>query len=170
MSNIWKYIKLPLVIIATFFVQVFVSNSLEIFGVTPNVILVTVVIVAMWNEMWPAVICACILGIGADFIFHFDIGLSFISYLIIAVAISYISKKYRKDSKAAIVYITIMATSAFAFFEYIYYGISNGALFNVFAVFKQTIIEILLNIALAYILYKVFEKSMKKRELDSFYM
>lgn len=170
MSKIFKYIKPPVIILTAILMQIAAANNFEIFGVTPNVILVTVVIISMWSNMYASVGYALILGIGADFLFHFDIGQSFISYLVIAIVISYISKKYRKDSKAAIVYITIMSTFAFATFEYVYYAVSNAALINIFAAFKQTIIEILLNIALAYILYKVFEKSMKKSELDNIYM
>lgn len=170
MSKVFKYVKLPLIVVLALVMQIIVANNLEIFGVTPNIVLVTIVIVSMWNDLTTSVIISCLIGIGADFIFHFNIGQSFISYLVIAVCISFISKKYRKDSKAAIVYITIMATLVLATFQYIYYTVDTGILVNVLSVLKQTVVELLLNIGVSYILYKVFEKSMKKRELDNIYM
>ena len=63
-----------------------------------------------------------------------------------------------------------MATLVLATFQYIYYTVDTGILVNILSVLKQTVVELLLNIGVSYILYKVFEKSMKKRELDNIYM
>jgi len=161
--------KVPLTIFFTFLLQIIIANNFEIFGITPNIILVTVVIISMWNRIGINVAVACIIGILADLIFHFDFGKSLISYLVVALCISSISKKYRKESKAAIVYITIMATCIFAGFEFVYYIIDNSLIVNIFSMIKQIVVEILLNIAIAYILYKVFENNMKDEEFDNFY-
>lgn len=167
--SIMSIFKIPLTIVLTFFIQIIISNNFEIFGVTPNIILVTIVIISMWNRIEMNIAVACIMGLLTDLIFHFDFGKSLIAYLVIALCISMISKKYRKDSKVAIIYITIMATCIFAGFQFIYYVIDNSLIINIFAILKQVIIEILLNIALAYILYKVFENNMKDAEFDNFY-
>lgn len=169
MEKILNIIKIPVIIILTFVIQIFISNNLEIFGVTPNLILVTVVIVSMWNKIIVNVIVASIMGIFADLIFHFDLGQSLVTYLVIALCISYISKKYRKESKAAIVYITIMATVIFTAFQFVYYIIDSSLIVNIFSIIKQIIIEVLLNIAIAYVVYKIFEKSMKDDILDNVY-
>lgn len=169
MEKVLNIIKIPVIIILTFVIQIFISNNLEIFGVTPNLILVTVVIVSMWNNIIVNVIVASIMGIFADLIFHFDLGQSLVTYLVIALCISYISKKYRKESKAAIVYITIMATVIFTSFQFVYYIIDSSLIVNIFSIVKQIIIEILLNIAIAYVVYKIFEKSMKDDILDNVY-
>lgn len=167
--SIMSIFKIPLTIILTFVVQILIANNFELFGVTPNIILVTIVIISMWNRTEMNVMVALIMGILTDLIFHFSLGQSIISYLVIALCISYMSKKYRKDSKAAIVYITIMATCIFAGFGVVYYVIDNSFVVNIFALIKQVVVEILLNISLAYILYKVFEKNMKEEELNTFY-
>ncbi len=169
MEKVLNITKIPVIIILTFVIQIFISNNLEIFGVTPNLILVTVVIVSMWNNIIVNVIVASIMGIFADLIFHFDLGQSLVTYLVIALCISYISKKYRKESKAAIVYITIMATVIFTSFQFVYYIIDSSLIVNIFSIIKQIIIEILLNIAIAYVVYKIFEKSMKDDILDNVY-
>ena len=167
--SIISLFKVPITIILTFLLQIIIANSFEIFGITPNLILVTVVILSMWNRIEMNVAVACIMGILSDLIFHFDFGQSFISYLVIALCISFISKKYRKESKAAIIYITIMATCIFAGFQFVYYIIDSNLVVNIFAMIKQIIVEILLNIAIAYILYKIFENNMKDEEFNSFY-
>lgn len=169
MEKLVSIIKIPLMIILSLLLQIVIANNFEIFGVTPNIILVTVVIISMWNSLQVNIIVACIMGMFSDLIFHFEIGPSIIVYLVVALCISYMSKKYRKESKAAIVYITIMATCIFAGFQFIYYIIDSSLIVNIFAMIKQIIIEILLNIAIAYVLYKVFEKNMKEDELNNFY-
>ena len=169
MDKVVNVVKIPIIVILTFAAQIFISNRFEIFGVTPNIILVTVVIVAMWNRLFVNLCVAAIMGIFADLIFHFDLGVSGIGYVVISLCISSISVRYRKESKAAIIYITAIATCIFTLFQVIYYVIDNVEMINLFYIFKQTIIEILLNIAVAYVLYKIFEKSMKEDVLNSVY-
>ena len=169
MKKLLSVIMIPIIVILTFVFQIFVANNFEIFGVTPNLILVTVVIVSMWNTLVVNLTVAGIMGIFTDLIFKFELGESIISYLVIALCVSYISGKYRKESKAAIVYITAMATSIFTGFQFIYYIIDTVTIVNIFVLIKQIIVEILLNIAIAYIVYKVFEKSMKEDILNSVY-
>lgn len=169
MKKVLSVIKIPIIIILTFVFQIFVANRFEIFGVTPNLILVTVVIISMWNTLTVNLIVAGIMGIFADLIFRFELGESIVSYLVIALCISYISSKYRKESKAAIIYITAMATCIFTCFQFVYYIIDTLAIINLFVLVKQIIVEILLNIAIAYIVYKIFEKSMKEDILNSVY-
>lgn len=169
MEKILKAVKIPVVVILTFVIQIFISNNFEIFGITPNIILVTLVIISMWNNTSVNLTVACIMGIFADLIFHFDLGQSLIIYIVVALCVSYISGRYRKESKAAIIYITIIATLIVTLVQFVYYIIDNGDIINIFAVFKQTVVEILLNIAIAYILYKIFEKSMRDDILDSVY-
>ena len=169
MKKILDAIKIPVIVILTFVIQIFISNNFEIFGVTPNVILVTVVIISMWNTLAINLTVSGVMGIFADLIFHFDIGKSLVTYLVIALCISYISSRYRKESKAAIIYITAMATGIFTLFQFVYYIIDSAVIINIFVLLKQAIIELLLNIVVAYVLYKVFEKSMNEDILNSVY-
>ena len=169
MKKILSVIKIPIIIVLTFVFQIFIANNLEIFGVTPNLILVTVVIISMWNTLTVSLLVAGTMGIFADLIFKFELGESIISYLVIALCISYISGKYRKESKAAIIYITAMSTCIFTVFQILYYIIDTLAMINFFVLIKQIAVEILLNIAIAYIVYKIFEKSMKEDILNSVY-
>lgn len=169
MQKILNIVKIPIIIVLTFILQIVISNNFVLFGVTPNLILVTIVIVSMWNTLPVNLTVAGVTGIFADLIFHFSIGKSLISYLVIALCISYISNKYRKESKAAIIYITIIATLIFTSFQVIYYIIDNLIIINIFTILKQLVVEILLNIAIAYIVYKIFEKSMKEDILNSVY-
>lgn len=169
MRKILDVIKIPIIIILTFIIQIFISNNLEIFGISPNLILVTVVMISMWNTLAISLTVAGVIGIFADLIFHFGIGQSLVTYLVIALCISYISGRYRKESKAAIIYITAMATGIWTLFQFVYYIIDNAVLINIFVLLKQVIIEILLNIVVAYILYKIFEKSMNEDILNSVY-
>ena len=169
MKKVLDVIKIPIIVVLTFIFQIFISNNFEIFGVTPNLILVTVVIISMWNTLAINLTVAGVMGIFADLIFHFDIGQSLVTYLTISICISYISGRYRKESKAAIIYITAMATGIFTAFQFVYYIIDSTIIINIFVLLKQIIIEILLNIVVAYILYKVFEKSMNEDILNSAY-
>ena len=169
MKKILAVIKIPVIIILTFIIQIFISNNFEIFGISPNLILVTIVIISMWNALPVNLTASGVMGIFTDLIFHFDIGQSLITYLVIALCISYISGRYRKESKAAIIYITAMATGIFTLFQFIYYIIDSSVIINIFVLLKQAVIEILLNIVVAYVLYKIFEKNMNEDILNSVY-
>ena len=169
LTLIMSILKIPLVIILAIALQIIIANNFEIFGVTPNIILVTIVIISLWNKTEVNILVAVVMGILSDMIFSFDFGKSLVAYLIIALCVSLINNKYRKESKAAIIYITVIATCIFSGFEYLYYMIDNSLIINIFTIIKQTIVGILLNIALSYVVYKVFEKSMKKEELTNFY-
>lgn len=169
MRKILDIIKIPVIVVLTFIIQIFISKNFEVFGISPNLILVTVVIISMWNTLFVNLTVAGIMGIFADLIFHFDIGQSLITYLVIALCISYISGRYRKESKAAIIYITALATGIFTLFQFVYYIIDSSIIINIFVLLKQAIIEILLNIVVAYVLYKIFEKSMNEDILNSVY-
>jgi len=169
MKKLLDVIKIPVIIILTFIVQIFISNNFEIFGVSPNVILVAVVIISMWNKLTINLIFAAIMGILTDLIFDFDIGKSLVIYLVITLCISYIANRYRKESKAAIIYITAIATGIFTLFQFVYYIIDSAVVINVFVILKQLIVEMLLNIVVAYVLYKIFEKNMNEDILNSVY-
>ena len=169
MRNIIAVLKMPIIIILTLLLQIIISNNFNIFGITPNVILVMVVILSMWNDIKVNIIISGIMGILADLIFKFSLGSNVISYIVISVVVSYISKKYRRDSKAAIVYITMTATIIFTLLQLVYYVIDTSLIVNIFSVIKEVIVQILLNISIAYILYKIFESSIKDRELNSVY-
>jgi len=169
MKKVLDVIKIPVIVVLTFIIQIFISNNFEIFGISPNIILVTVVIISMWNTLIINLTVASVMGIFADLIFHFDIGQSLVAYLVIALCISSISSRYRKESKAAIIYITAMATGIFTAFQFVYYIIDSMVIINIFVLLKQVVIEILLNIVVSYILYKLFEKSMNEDILNSVY-
>lgn len=169
MNKALNIIKILGILILAFVLQIIVANKFEIFGITPNILLVTVVIVSMWSSLPISLIMAGIIGAFADLIFYFSIGQSFVAYLAVALCISYISIRYRKESKAAIVYLTVISTWMFSFLQVIYYVLNNVYMINIFAVIKQLIVESLLNIAIAYIVYKLFEKSMKEDILNSVY-
>ena len=61
MSKVFKYVKLPLIVVLALVMQIIVANNFEIFGVTPNIVLVTIVIVSMWNDMTTSVIISCLI-------------------------------------------------------------------------------------------------------------
>ena len=145
-------------IILTYIIQIYVLNSLNFFGVRANLILAEIVIVAMLIDKKKSIIFAVVMGIISDLIFQMSLGYDLIMYLIISMVVHRISDKYRKDNKAAIIYMTFVSVGIFEIMELISYMIENKEIVNIFAFLKQTIILCLLSVGISYVLYRIIDK------------
>lgn len=154
MKKIWAIVLLMFLFILIFTIQIIFLNKVKLFGVIPNLLLVTVVMVAFWYNTYLSGLFAFFTGIIADILFSFNIGKSAIIYLVIAIVISLISKIYRKDNNAVIIYVTIVGV---LIFETSMLIVNLGGNINVLQfvslIFKATVI----NIGLAYIVRKLLQ-------------
>jgi len=164
-KKIWKNILMLLIIFVAFILQIIMSNNFKIFGTTPNILLVTLVIISMWSDIHISCIISVLIGFLAEIIFNYSIGATIVSYILVSLCISSISKKYRRESKTAVVYMSVIATSIFLISEYILYMLEYKSLLNVIVMIENLVVQSLLNITVSYVLYRIFEKHMKQNEV-----
>lgn len=157
MKKVYAVILLLLLIFLIYIVQIFVLNEIKLFGTIANLILVTIVMVALWYSLPVACVFSAILGIITDMVFYFSIGRCLVIYLVIAILINLMSKVYRKENNMVIMYVVTIGTIAFEILMAIT-SLGHGAFPGIFEFVLMIVKAIVLNIGLAYIVNKLFAK------------
>lgn len=157
-KRIFSYFFMLLVLIGIFVFQVYVIDSRELFGVKPNIILISVIVMSLWYGLYSGSIYGLIIGILTDILFGNTYGIYTMSYTIVGSTIGYLNYNYRKESKASLSYLTIFGTCLFEFIEYIIYLFFSSSPTGIFYLIIQMTISSILNVILAFILYGVFAK------------
>lgn len=146
------YIIALLLVLLAF--QMFVINDKALFGVKPNLILISVIAVSSWYGEKIGGVFAFIIGIIAEFLFNAN-GMFLVAYTIVGILVGVLNTKYNKENRISLVYVTIMATFLFEFVQYFYYMISYEVYSNLFYFFKQVVISSILNIVIVLIVYSI---------------
>lgn len=155
------------VIALIYLIQLTIIDNNSLFGIKPNLILISVITVAVWYGMYRGSFYALIIGLITDFIFFNSKGIFTISYTVVGIVTGYLSTKYMRENKISLIYITIIATALFEVTQYFIYLIDMGINSSIFyLIFKQIIVSSLLNIVIVYILYEIFNKIIKNFDSD----
>lgn len=115
-------------------VQFFASDSMQIFGVAPNLLLTFVIIYSVNNEIYKAAIAGCVCGLFLDAMGVWAIGYNALLVMYIAALVASFSGKFFYENKLAVI-ITVFALSFL--FEFVKVAVSN-ALFGDLPVFYVT--------------------------------
>ena len=115
-------------------VQFFASDSMQIFGVAPNLLLTFVIIYSVNTEIYKAAIEGCVCGLFLDAMGVWAIGYNALLVMYIAALVASFSGKFFYENKLAII-ITVFALSFL--FEFVKVAVSN-ALFGDLPVFYVT--------------------------------
>lgn len=158
MKKVYASLLLILLFILIYTVQITILNKIKLFGITPNLILVTVVMVALWYNIYVSSIFALLSGIITDMLFSFSIGRSLVIYLVIAILINTISKIYRKESGAVILYVITIGTIVFEISMAISSLATSGNVISLWQFILLTLKASSVNIGLAYIINKILMK------------
>ncbi len=150
------YLVLFLLFILLF--QLFVIDKRELFGLKPNLILISVIVVSLWFGLYKGAIFSFFIGIITDMLFGNSMGLFTISYSITGALVGFFNYNYRKENKIALIYVTFMATALFEFIQYIIFFISTGNYTNILYLLYQIVVSSVLNIIIVYIVYSLLYK------------
>lgn len=161
MKKVCKTIYIVLIVIAIYFLQLFIINKHLLFGVKPNLILIAVIVVSLWFGLYKGAIFSFMMGILTDLLFGNTFGLFTISYTITGTFIGYLNDNYRKENKLSLVYVTLLAVSVFELVQYLGYTIITGSYSSIFYLLKQVVISSLLNIIIVYVVYELIYKIAK---------
>lgn len=157
-KRIFSYFVIFLILISIFIFQIYVIDGRELFGVKPNVILISVIVMSLWYGLYSGSIYGFLIGIITDIMFGNSFGIFTISYVIVGTVIGYLNYNYRKESKVSLLYLTIFGTCIFEFVQYFIYLFLSSGNSNIFYLIIQMLISSILNVILAFILYGTFSK------------
>lgn len=158
MKKALTIVYLLLFILIIFVFQMFIIDERELFGVKPNLILISVIVVSLWFGLYTGSIYSVIIGIVTDMLFGNNIGLFTIGYAITGVIIGFFNYNYRKENKIALLYLTFIATAIFELIEYIIYFVITKEYTSILYFVYQIILTSILNIVIVYVVYSLLYK------------
>ncbi len=158
MKKALTIVYLLLFILIIFVFQMFIIDERELFGVKPNLILISVIVVSLWFGLYTGSIYSVIIGIITDMLFGNNIGLFTIGYAITGVIIGFFNYNYRKENKIALLYLTFIATAIFELIEYIIYFVITKEYTSILYFVYQIILTSILNIVIVYVVYSLLYK------------
>ena len=139
------------------FIQLFIFNNMELFGVKPNLILICVIVVGLYTNIYSSTIFSFLVGIIVDLLFGSG-GMFIISYTAIGMLLGYISGDYMKENYLSIILITAISVTLFEVVEYVQSMIILSKYISFIFLIKQVILSILLNTVLVFIICFIFGK------------
>ena len=157
-------ISIILFIILIFFIQLFVINDRTLFGVKPNLILISVIVVSLWYGVYKGTLFAFIIGLITDILFGSTTGMFTISYTITGAITGLINDNYRKDNKMSLVYVTLIFTAIFEVIQYFEYLMITRTYTNILYFLKQVLLTSILNTVIVFIIYGVIYKIVESFE------
>lgn len=160
-KKILAFVNIILFLVIIYLLQTMIIDGRELFGVKPNLILITVIVVSLWYGVYVGVIYSILIGIITDLVFGNTYGMFTLCYLITGTVVSIINKSYRKDNKIALVYVTFIASTVFEIVQYFIYLLRTGVYSNILSLLIQIILSALLNVVLVYIVHALLYKIMK---------
>ncbi len=169
LKKVFSYFVIFIVIVCIFLFQVYVIDSRELFGIKPNIILISVIVMSLWYGVYAGSIYGFIIGIITDILFGNGFGIFTFSYTLVGSVIGYLNYNYRRESKVSLSYLTIFGTCIFEFTEYVIYIFLNSSSSSLFYLIIQILISSILNVILAFILYGTFSKISEYAESNILY-
>lgn len=158
LRKILAFTYVILLIMAIYLIQIYVIDSRTLFGVKPNLILISVVTISLWYGLYIGSFYSLFIGILTDCIFGNTYGLFTVSYAVTGILVGFLNYNYRKENKVSLIYVTILATALFEIIQYLSYIFISNSLVNIFYLIKQIFLAALLNICISYILYGILYK------------
>ncbi len=134
--------------------QLFIIDNKDIFGVKPNLILVTCVMITLYKGIYKGTFVSLTIGLFTDFLFGTK-AIFMICYTLTCLIIGLLGKGDKNIDKLSVIYFTFASTSLFEILEYIVYAVTSRVFSNFFYLLKQIILGSILNVVAALILYKV---------------
>ncbi len=168
MKKIFTYGGILVLIFLLFLFQVLIIDTRNLFGVKPNIILVSCIVASLCYGMYKGAFYSFFIGLLTDLLFGNSNGLFTLSYSITGVIVGYLNSDFNKDNIFSIAYITIYTTAIFEFVEYISYLFYTSSYSNFIYFIEQVFIESILNVVFAFIVYGIVYKIISRLDDNSF--
>ena len=159
-----------LMFVILLFIQIYIIDIKNLFGVKPDILLIMVIVSSLWNNLKFSSICSLLIGIYLDILYRNEFGIYTLGFVLVSTIIGYINTNYKRDSKMTLIYITFLGTTIFEIYKYITYMIISNTAIGVMFLVKQIIISAILNMIISFILYNVFVKIHKSIYNDDEYV
>ena len=156
-----------LLFLVIFFLQIYIIGGKTLFGVKPNLLLISVIVFTSFLGIYKGTIYSFFIGIICDFLYGSTFGVFTLSYVFVALVIGYISSNYITNNKLTLMLATFIGTAIFEFVEYIIYSFLLLEISSIFHLILQIFLASLLNLVIVFILNGVVQKIAEYFEIKS---
>ena len=157
MQRVLKIIVTILLFIISLSIQLFIFNNMRLFGVKPNMLLISIIVVSLYTSIYSCTIYSFFLGLIIDLMFGGS-GMFTISYTAIGMLLGFINEDYMKENYFSIIILTTLSVALFETVQYFQSMIILSSYVSFFFFLKQVILSILLNVVLVFIIRFIFGK------------
>lgn len=157
MNRVLKVVVTIILFIISLFIQLFLFNNMSLFGVKPNMLLISVIVVSFYTNIYSGTIYSFILGFIVDILFGGS-GIYTLSYTIIGMILGLISGDYVKENYLSTIVLTAFSVTIFEVIQYFKSMIISSSYISILFLIKQLILSILLNVVLVFIMCFIFGK------------
>lgn len=157
MQKILKVVVTILLFVISLLIQLFVFDNMSLFGVKPNMLLISIIVVSLYTNIYSSTIYSFILGVIVDLIFGSS-GMFTISYTAIGMLLGFVSDDYMKENYISTIILTAISVTLFEVIQYFQSMIGLSSYISMFFLLKQLILSILLNVILVFIMCFLFGK------------
>lgn len=170
MKNVIKTIITILLFVISLLLQLFVFDDITIFGFKPNMLLISVIIVGMYTNIYSTAIYSLLLGFVTDLLFGVS-GFYTIVYSILGVTIGYVSDSYMKDNIFSAIILTAGGITVLEVVQYIKTMVVATKYVGFIHFIGDLLVTVFLNIAIASVLAFVFGKinALLEKKEDNLY-
>jgi len=156
-----------LLFLVIFFLQIYIIGGKTLFGVKPNLLLISVIVFTSFWGIYKGTIYAFLIGIVCDFLYGSNFGFFTLSYVFVALVIGYFSNVYITNNKLTLIVATFIGTAIFEFVEYIIYSFLLFKVGSIFHLILQIFFASIINLVIVFILNGLVQKIAEYFEIKS---
>lgn len=147
-----------IIFIVLYFLQADFFSWFTIAGISPNIFVIFILFIGLFTDNKFALILALLTGITLDLIGGRTLGVTAILFMLIAIAARYFDKNFSKENKFSIIIMVVGMTIGFEVINYFLNVVILEISAEIMAFLKILSIEILYNVLLTIILYRLILK------------
>ena len=147
-----------IIFIVLYFLQADFFSWFTIAGISPNIFVIFILFIGLFTDNKFSLILALLTGITLDLIGGRTLGVTAILFMLIAIAARYFDKNFSKENKFSIIIMVVGMTIGFEVINYFLNVVILEISAEIRAFLKILSIEILYNVLLTIILYRLILK------------
>lgn len=157
-KNILAFMYILIFVVVLYLAQIYVVGDKTLFGIKPNLIIISVIVVSLWYGLYVGTTYSFIIGLITDMIYSSNPGMFTICYTVVGIIIGLLHYSNQKESRISVLYATFISVAVFEIIEYVYYVALTNEFASLLYLLKQIVISSILNIVITYIFYELFLK------------
>lgn len=163
MKRLLKIIIYVFVFFIIYFLELYIFDNFKIAGIKPNIFLIMIIILSLYNKPQKSFIISLIVGLTIDVLNSKSIGLTAISFGILGYIISSIEKMFSIESKLSLIIFIFIGTFSSEIINYFLQVFVYRTNLEIMPAIKIITIESIYNVLLIMIFYPLCRKILRMK-------